>query len=66
MIHTIACQACVEAFRAAGGDAAGWAVFAMLVIVFFMMIVVGVTMARLGKRQKQAMPAKYRDPFLDK
>ena len=66
MTLTLACQACVEAFKAAGGDAAGWSIFAMLVIVFFMMVVVGVTMARLGKRQKEAMPTKYRDPLLDK
>ena len=66
MTLTLACQACVEAFKGAGGDAAGWSIFAMLMVVFFMMVVVGVSMARLGKRQKKAMPAKYRDPFNDK
>jgi len=66
MTSILACQACIAAFKAAGGDAAGWSIFVMLMIVFFMMIVVGVTMARLGKRQKQAMPAKYRDPLVDK
>jgi len=66
MIFTLACQACRDAFKDAGGDAAGWAIFAMLIIVFFMMIVVGVSMARIGKKQKRAMPDKYRDPFRDK
>ena len=59
---TLACQACREAFKAAGGDAAGWSIFAMLMVVFFMMIVVGTSMARIAKKQKQAMPAKYRNP----
>jgi len=62
----LGCQACVELFKAAGGDAAGWAIFTMLVIVVFMMVVVGTTMARIGKKQKQAMPDKYKDPLLDK
>ncbi len=62
----LACQACVEAFKAAGGDAAGWSIFTMLVVVFFMMIAVGVSMTRIGKRQNQAMPDKYKDPLLDK
>jgi len=66
MTLTIACQACREAFKAAGGDAAGWSIFAMLVVVFFMMVVVGISMARIARRQKKAMPAKYRDPLQDK
>ena len=62
MMMTLACQACVEAFRAAGGDAAGWSIFAMLMVVVFMMVVVGVSMARIAKRQKHALPDKYRNP----
>ncbi len=62
----LGCQACIEAFKSAGGNAAGWAIFTMLVVVAFMMVTVGVTMARLGKRQKEAMPSKYKDPLNDK
>jgi len=64
-MNTLACQACIEAFKAAGGEAAGWAIFVMLIVVAFMMVTVGFTMARLGKRQKASMPSKYRDPLND-
>lgn len=63
---TLACTACIEAFKAAGGEAAGWAIAFMLVIVAFMMVGVGVCMAKIGRRQKLAMPDKYRDPLNDK
>lgn len=62
----IGCQACIEAFRSAGGEAAGWAIAFMLVVVAFMMLGVGFCMAKIGARQKAAMPDKYRDPFNDK
>ena len=64
-MNIIACTACVEAFRQAGGEAAGWAIMFMLVVVFGMMVGVGVCMAKIAKRQKAHMPDKYRDPFND-
>jgi len=62
----LGCQACIEAFKSAGGQAAGWSIAFMLVIVALMMTGVGVCMARIGARQKAVMPDKYRDPLNDK
>ena len=62
----IGCQACIEAFKSAGGEAAGWAIAFMLVIVAFMMLGVVFCMAKIATRQKAAMSTKYRDPFNDK
>jgi len=55
----------MEASKAAGGEGAGCAICGMLIVVAFMMVTVGFTMARLGKRQKASMPSKYRDPLND-
>lgn len=62
----LGCQACIEAFKSAGGEAAGWAIFFMLIIVALMMLTIGVSMARIGLKQKVAMPNKYKDPLNDK
>jgi len=61
----IGCQACIEAFKSAGGEAAGLAIAFMLVIVGLMMLGVGVSMAKIRAREKFALPDKYRDPLND-
>ena len=61
----IGCQACIEAFKSAGGEAAGLAIAFMLVIVGLMMLGVGISMAKIRAREKFALLDKYRDPLND-
>lgn len=61
----LSCQACIEAFKSAGGDAVGFAIGFMLIIVAGMMVGIGYCMSKIGKKQKENMPDKYRDPLHD-
>ena len=60
----LACQACRGAFEDGGKDAAGWAIFFMLMIIIPMLAAVGFFIFRIAQRQKAHADSSYDDPFL--
>lgn len=61
----LACQACRGAFEHGGKDAAGWAIFVMLMIIIPVLGMIGFSIYRIAKRQKLHADSRYDDPFLN-
>lgn len=61
-----ACQACVEAFRSAGGEAAGWAIAFMLLVVVSVMFLVSFSMFRIGLKTDSLRNERHKDLLNDK
>ena len=57
----LACTTCAKAFHAAGGNAAGLAIFFLLVVIVAVLSGVGFLLVRMAKREQAALPDEYRD-----
>ncbi len=63
MNSLLACTTCAKAFHAAGGNAAGLAILFLLVVIVAVLAIVGVSMARMMKREQDNLEACYKDDF---
>lgn len=58
-LSMLACSTCRVSMIEGGGDAAGWSIFFLLVVILAMLSSIGVFMFRLAQREKA-----YFDPSL--
>ncbi|MGD7652358.1 MAG: hypothetical protein ACQCXQ_04020 [Verrucomicrobiales bacterium] len=61
--NTIACSTCRVTMVEGGGDAAGWSIFALLIIVVAVLSLVGFFMFRLVKREREHFDPAFSDDF---
>lgn len=59
----IACTTCAKAFHAAGGNAAGFAILFLLVVVVSVLGFVGFLMARMIRREHENLDPRFKDDF---
>lgn len=57
----LACPTCAEAFKAAGGNAAGWAILLMLLIIVPMLSGIGFLFVRLIRRESAGLDPELMD-----
>ena len=57
----LACATCANSFKAAGGDAAGWAIMFMVGIIVPMAAGIVFFIARLARREAACLDPQFRD-----
>lgn len=57
----LACSTCANSFQEAGGNAAGWAIMFMLVVVVSVLGGVAFFMTRIARRESAALAPRFRD-----
>lgn len=57
----LACPTCANNFSEAGGNAAGWAIMFMVVVVVAMLSTIGFFMVRIAKRESEGLDPQYQD-----
>ena len=60
----IACSTCANAFKHGGGDAAGWAIAAMLLCIVPLASGVLFFMIRMARREKAGLDEQYMDDYV--
>ncbi len=60
----IGCSTCANAFKHAGGDAAGWAIAVMLMCIVPLISGVLFLMIRMARREKAGLDPKYLDDYV--
>jgi len=61
-IYQLACSTCANNFASEHGDAAGWAIMFMVIIVVPMLAMIGFFIYRIAQRHKKHFDPKYQDP----
>lgn len=61
-LQQLACSTCANNFANTNGDAAGWAIFFMLLIIIPMLAMICFFIFRIAKRQKEHFDPRYQDP----
>lgn len=59
----IACTTCRVTMVEAGGDAAGWSIFTLLLIILPVLIGTAWFMIRIARRERENFDPAYSDPF---
>lgn len=57
----LACSTCANSFQEAGGNAAGWAIMFLLVVIVLVLGVVGFCMTRIARREHAALDPQFCD-----
>lgn len=57
----LACPTCANNFNEAGGNAAGWAIMFMVVVVVATLSAIGFFMVRIARRGSAGLDPRYRD-----
>ena len=57
----LGCATCANSFREGGGDAIGWSIMALLVVVVAVLAVIGFCMIRLARRGGAQLDPELRD-----
>ena len=57
----LACPTCANNFHEAGGNAAGWAIMFMVIIVALMLSAIGFFMVRIARRESASLDPQYQD-----
>ena len=63
-LNLLACSTCRVSMIEGGGDAAGYSIFALLVVVLFVLAGVGFFMGRLIKRENDNLDPELRDDYV--
>lgn len=63
MTSLLACLTCAKTFEHAGGNAAGYAILVMLILLVLVLGIVAYCFIRLGLKSRQAMDPEYADTF---
>ena len=64
MSYQLSCLTCARAFEHAGGNAAGYAILLMLIVLVFVLGTVAIIMVRMGRRSKACLEDCYRDDYV--
>jgi|AntRauTorckE6833_2_1112554.scaffolds.fasta_scaffold36536_2 hypothetical protein len=62
--NLLACSTCRVSMIEGGGDAAGYSIFALLIIILFVLAGVGFFMARLIRRENENLDPELRDDYV--
>jgi hypothetical protein len=62
----LACSTCRVSMIEGGGDAAGWSIFALLVVILSVLGGVGFYMIRLIRRDAQSLDPEFRDDYVSR
>jgi hypothetical protein len=65
-IFHFACSTCRVSMIEGGGDAAGWSIFALLVVILSVLGGVGFTMIRMIRRDARSLDPEFRDDLLSR
>ncbi|MBJ07216.1 MAG: hypothetical protein CMO40_08915 [Verrucomicrobiaceae bacterium] len=57
----LACTTCANSFKEGGGEAAGWSILALLLMIIPVLGAAGVCMIRIVRREREALDPKYAD-----
>ena len=57
----LACPTCANNFHEAGGNAAGWAILFMVIVVVLMLSAIGIFMVRIARRESANLDPQYQD-----
>ncbi|MDB4353692.1 hypothetical protein N9Z02_00140 [Akkermansiaceae bacterium] len=63
-LPVVACSTCANAFKHAGGDAAGWAIAVMLCCIVPLVSGVLFLMIRMARREKAHLDPQYMDDYV--
>jgi hypothetical protein len=63
IINTIACSTCRVSMVEGGGDAAGWSIFFLLVVILGMMAGIAFFMFRIARREKEHFDPTLSDDY---
>ena len=61
----LSCLTCAKAFEHAGGNAAGYAILMMLILLVVVLGIIFACLIRLGLRSKNNIDPEFRDPLHD-
>ena len=64
MSLSLACSTCRVTMVAGGGEAAGWSIFFLLVVILAMLGGIGVFMFRLARREKEHLDPTLSDDYV--
>jgi len=59
--YLLGCPTCANSFREGGGDAIGWSIMALLVIISAVLFGIGFCMIRLARRERDFLDPELRD-----
>jgi hypothetical protein len=60
-LSTLACTTCRVSMIEGGGDAAGWSIFFLLVVISGLLGAIGFFMVGIARREKQHFDPRYSD-----
>jgi len=63
-VPIIACSTCANAFKHAGGDAAGWAIAIMLMCIVPLVSGVLFLMVRMARRERAHLDPQFMDDYV--
>ncbi len=63
MIQFFACSTCRVSMIDGGGDAAGWSIFFLLLVILSILSGIGFFMVRIAQRQKQHFDPRLSDDY---
>ena len=61
----LACATCANAFKHGGGDAAGWAIALMLLVIVPLVTMVLWFMVKIAKRERAGLDSQYCDDYVE-
>ncbi|MFK7851849.1 MAG: hypothetical protein AB8D78_12810 [Akkermansiaceae bacterium] len=64
LLNSIACSTCRISMIEGGGDAAGYSIFALLIVILAVLGGIGFFMARLMRRENDNLDPELRDDFV--
>lgn len=64
LLNLIACSTCRVNFSGDGSDAAGYSIFALLIVILAMLGTVGFFMVRMARREHENLDPELRDDFV--
>jgi ATP/ADP translocase len=62
-LNIIACSTCRVSMVEGGGDAAGWSIFALLIVIVSMLSVIAFFMFRIAKREREHFDPTLSDDY---
>ncbi len=64
ILPVISCATCRITMIEAGGDAAGWSIFALLVVILAMLSTVAFFMVKIARREREFLDPELMDDYV--